>query len=232
MTHAILKSDALLIIDPQNDFCPGGALAVAGGDEIMAPIGRLAKRFRDAGALVAISQDWHPADHSSFASSHPGTAPFGTIELDYGTQVLWPDHCVEGSRGAEFHPDLAASGGVDAAAVVIRKGRQRAVDSYSAFYENDKVTTTGLGGYLKAMGVTRLFLVGLAYDFCVAYSALDAVQREGLDAVVLKDLTRAIAMPFPQGEDGPLSTAAEAEDRFRAAGVRVESSESLEAAFA
>src|SRR5687767_2961896 len=140
MTRSISRRDALLIVDPQNDFCPGGALAVAGGDEIMAPIGQLARRFRDSGALVAISQDWHPADHSSFASNLPGGVPFGTIELDYGTQVLWPDHCVEGSRGAEFHADLVASGGVDAAAVVIRKGRQRAVDSYSAFYENDKVT--------------------------------------------------------------------------------------------
>jgi nicotinamidase/pyrazinamidase len=180
MTYAIQKSDALLIIDPQNDFCPGGALAVPGGDEVMAPIGALAGRFRQSGALVVITQDWHPADHLSFASSHDGGTPFGTVELAYGTQVLWPDHCVEGRPGAEFHKDLADAGGVDAAALIIRKGRQRAVDSYSAFYENDKVTTTGLGGYLAAMGVTRVFLVGLAYDFCVAYSAIDAVEREAL----------------------------------------------------
>jgi nicotinamidase/pyrazinamidase len=226
----ISRSDALLIIDPQNDFCPGGALAVAGGNEIMVPIGQLAKRFRNSGALVAISQDWHPADHSSFASRHPGGVPFGTVELAYGNQVLWPDHCVEGSAGAEFHDDLVASGGVDAAAVVIRKGRQRAVDSYSAFYENDKVTTTGLGGYLKAMGVERVFLVGLAYDFCVAYSALDAVEREGLSAVILKDLTRAIAMPLPQDAGGPASTVEDAEHQFQRAGVLVDTSQNIEAA--
>ena len=230
MTHHISRSDALLIIDPQNDFCPGGALAVVGGDEIMTPIAQLAKRFRDAGALVAISQDWHPAAHSSFASSHAGGTPFGTIEVDYGTQVLWPDHCVQGSRGAEFHEDLVESGGVDAAAIVIRKGRHQAVDSYSAFYENDRVTTTGLGGYLKAMGVTRLFLVGLAYDFCVAYSALDAVEREGLSAIVLKDLTRAIAMPFPKGDSGPASTIEEVESQFRRAGVVIDSSENIASA--
>jgi nicotinamidase/pyrazinamidase len=227
MTYAIQKSDALLIIDPQNDFCPGGALAVPGGDEIMAPIGALAGRFRQAGALVVITQDWHPADHLSFASSHDGATPFGTVELAYGTQVLWPDHCVEGRPGAEFHHDTAEAGGVDAAALIIRKGRQRAVDSYSAFYENDKVTTTGLGGYLAAMGVTRVFLVGLAYDFCVAYSAIDAVEREALKAVVLKDLTRAIGMPLPKGEGGPASTVELMEDEFERLGVEIGQSEDL-----
>jgi nicotinamidase/pyrazinamidase len=228
MTYAISKSDALLIIDPQNDFCSGGPLAVPGGDEIMRPIGELAGRFRQAGALVVITQDWHPADHDSFASSHDGGTPFGTVELAYGTQVLWPDHCVEGRQGAEFHDDLAAAGGVDAAAVIIRKGRQRAVDSYSAFYENDKVTTTGLGGYLAAMGVKRVFLVGLAYDFCVAYSAIDAVEREALTAIVLKDLTRAIRMPFPKGESGPASTVELMEDEFQRLGVEIGGSDEVE----
>ena len=228
MTYAISKSDALLIVDPQNDFCPGGPLAVPGGDEVMGPIGKLAGRLRDAGALVVITQDWHPADHASFASSHEGGTPFGTVELAYGTQVLWPDHCVEGTRGAEFHENLAAAGGVDAAAVVVRKGRQRGVDSYSAFYENDKVTRTGLGGYLAAMGVTRVFLVGLAYDFCVAYSAIDAVEREGLKAIVFKDMTRAIKMPLPKGEGGPASTVELMEDEFQRVGVEIGRSADLE----
>jgi nicotinamidase/pyrazinamidase len=216
MDYQITRSDALIIVDPQNDFCPGGALAVAGGDEIMAPITALAKRFRQAGALVVVTQDWHPREHKSFASAH-ARDPFTTIRMAYGEQVLWPDHCVESSRGAEFHQDLHDGGGVDAAALIVRKGRSPEIDSYSAFYENDQATTTGLGAYLRAMGVRRVFLVGLAYDFCVAYSALDAVGKEGLDAIVLKDLTRAIAMPIENGR----TTVNKAEDQFRSAGVGV-----------
>jgi nicotinamidase/pyrazinamidase len=216
MEYQIGGSDALIIIDPQNDFCPGGALAVDGGDEIMAPIAALANRFREAVALVVVTQDWHPREHKSFASAHE-RAPFTTIPMPYGEQVLWPDHCVEGSEGAQFHADLNQGGGVDAAALIVRKGRNPEIDSYSAFYENDRATTTGLGGYLKSMGVRRVFLVGLAYDFCVAYSALDAVQREGFDAVVLKDLTRAIAMPLP--DNGTTVDAMEAQ--FRDVGVVV-----------
>jgi nicotinamidase/pyrazinamidase len=192
MTFEVKPTDALLIIDPQNDFCPGGALAVPGGDEVMGGIAELAPRF----ATVVVTQDWHPAGHKSFASSHEGGTPFGTAELHYGTQVLWPDHCVQGSRGADFHPALAAA--IDNAHLILRKGYHPGIDSYSAFYENDRVTATGLAGYLRDKGVERCVLVGLAYDFCVAYSALDAV-REGFGAMVLKDLTRAIAMPEGEG---------------------------------
>lgn len=202
--------DALIIVDPQLDFCPGGALAVAGGDEIMADIAALAGRFE----LVVVTQDWHPKGHSSFASSHAGAAPFGTALMPYGEQVLWPDHCVQGSAGAGFHPDLAPA--LERAHLILRKGFHPGVDSYSAFYENDRATRTGLAGYLRDKEVRRCVLVGLAYDFCVAYSAVDAV-REGFEAVVLKDLTRAIAMPSAAGG----TTADEAEERFREAGVAV-----------
>lgn len=206
-------TDALIIIDPQNDFCPGGALAVAGGDEIMAPIGALARRFE----TVVITQDWHTPHHRSFAAQH-GREPFSMADMPYGPQALWPDHCVQGTPGADFHRDLHASGAVDRAKLILRKGYNRDVDSYSAFWENDKATATGLGGWLRDKGVRRVFLVGLAYDFCVAWSALDAVEREGLEAVVLKDLTRAIAMP---GSDGGPDTVAAAEARFEEAGVTV-----------
>jgi nicotinamidase/pyrazinamidase len=201
--------DALVIIDPQLDFCPGGALAVAGGDEIMAGIAALAARFE----LVVVTQDWHPRGHSSFASSHEGAAPFGTTRMPYGEQVLWPDHCVQGSAGAGFHPALAPA--IERAHLILRKGFHPGVDSYSAFYENDRTTRTGLAGYLRDKQVRRCVLVGLAYDFCVAYSAVDAV-RDGFEAIVLKDLTRAIAMPAAGG-----TTADEAEARFREAGVVV-----------
>ncbi len=201
--------DALIIVDPQLDFCPGGALAVAGGDEIMSPIAGLASRF----ALVVVTQDWHPKGHASFASSHEGAAPFGTTRMPYGEQVLWPDHCVQGSAGAGFHPELAPA--VERAHLILRKGFHPGIDSYSAFYENDRTTRTGLAGYLRDKAARRCVLVGLAYDFCVAYSAVDAV-REGFEAVVLKDLTRAIAMPAGGG-----TTVDEAETRFREAGVAV-----------
>lgn len=200
--------DALIVIDPQIDFCPGGALAVAGGDEIMASIARLAERFD----LVVITQDWHPRGHKSFASSHEGGEPFATAEMAYGSQVLWPDHCVQGSAGADFHPAIA--GTVDRAQLILRKGTNPGIDSYSAFYENDKSTPTGLAGYLREKGVKRCVFVGLAYDFCVAWSALDA-RRLGFEAVVVKPLTRAIAMPAESG--GTTADAAEAE--FARAGV-------------
>ncbi|MBL8674701.1 MAG: bifunctional nicotinamidase/pyrazinamidase [Rhodospirillales bacterium] len=174
---------ALVVIDVQNDFCPGGALAVPGGDAVVPAVNRLV----DAADLVVLTQDWHPAGHRSFASGHPGRQPFETIEVDYGPQTLWPDHCVQGSPGAAFHHDLRA----DAAALIVRKGMRAAVDSYSAFFENDRTTTTGLDGWLRARGVARLLLCGLAYDFCVAYSALDA-RRLGFDVAVAEDGCAAI----------------------------------------
>jgi nicotinamidase/pyrazinamidase len=202
------EEDALIVIDPQVDFCPAGRLAVAEGDAIMAPIAALAERFHH----VVVTQDWHPAGHSSFASSHPGRRAFDTICLPYGEQVLWPDHCVQGGAGAAFHPEVA--GAVARAGLILRKGANPAVDSYSAFYENDKVTPTGLAGYLRDKGVRRCVLVGLAYDFCVAWSALDA-RRDGFAALVLTHYTRAIEMPAPGG-----SSVDAAEAAMRTAGVR------------
>jgi nicotinamidase/pyrazinamidase len=169
------ETDALLVIDVQNDFCPGGALAVTDGDAVVSPINDLLGQFR----VRVLTQDWHPADHSSFASRHPGRAPLETVEMPYGTQVLWPDHCVIGSPGADFHPDLE----IDRADLVIRKGFRRHVDSYSAFFENDHATPTGLEGYLRTRGVEAVTLAGLATDFCVFYSAMDAV-RLGFRATV------------------------------------------------
>lgn len=201
-------NDALLVIDPQNDFCPGGALAVTGGDAIMGRIADLAGRF----AHVVVTQDWHPAGHSSFASSHAGALPFATVAMPYGAQTLWPDHCVQGSHGAEFHP--AVAGAVARAGMILRKGADPAIDSYSAFRENDRTTPTGLAGFLRDVGVTRCVLVGLAYDYCVGWSALDAAEH-GFEAIVLKDLTRAIALPLGDGR----TTADETEARFAAAGV-------------
>ena len=190
---------ALLVIDVQNDFCPGGALAVAGGDEIVDGINALMTDF-DA---VILTQDWHPAGHSSFASSHQ-TEPFSLTDMPYGPQVLWPDHCVQGTDGAAFHNDLRTD-----ADLIIRKGYNPDIDSYSAFFENDKTTPTGLDGYLKTRGVTAVTLVGLATDYCVAYSALDAAKL-GFDVTVRLDLCRAIDM------DGSLAAAL---DQMRAAGV-------------
>ncbi len=175
--------DVLILIDVQNDFCPGGALAVPDGDAVVPLINRLAGRF----AHVLMTQDWHPAGHASFASSHPGRAPFETIELAYGPQTLWPDHCVQQSPGAAFHPDLD----LPRAELIIRKGYDPAIDSYSAFFENDQKTATGLTGYLRTRGVERLFLAGLATDFCVAFSAVDAA-REGFEVAVIEDACRAI----------------------------------------
>jgi nicotinamidase/pyrazinamidase len=192
---------ALIVIDVQNDFCPGGALAVPGGDEIVEPINRLIERF----ANVVLTQDWHPPNHSSFASSHRGSAPFSTIEMPYGAQTLWPDHCVQGWAGAEFHKKLAWT----KAQLIIRKGFRKTVDSYSAFFENDHKTATGLGGYLRERGIGKIVLAGLATDFCVAYSARDAA-RLCLSASVLIDATRAIDL------NGSLVAA---EKEMRAAGV-------------
>lgn len=176
-------ADALIVIDVQNDFCPGGALAVAGGDEIVGGINALMAEF----PVVVLTQDWHPANHLSFADNHPGAAPFSMVEMPYGPQVLWPAHCVQGSSGAEFHDALRT----DPAQMVIRKGFRPGIDSYSAFFENDKVTPTGLDGYLRSRGVAHVTLVGLATDFCVAYSALDAA-RLGYSVTVRGDLARAI----------------------------------------
>jgi len=192
---------ALLVIDVQNDFCPGGALAVPEGDRIVPGINALIAQS----PCVILTQDWHPADHSSFASEHPGAAAYDMLDMAYGPQVLWPDHCVQGSTGAAFHPDLHT----DPADLIIRKGFRRAIDSYSAFFENDQTTPTGLEGYLKTRGITRLTLVGLATDFCVAFSAQDAA-RLGFDVSVNMDLCRAIDL------DGSLAAAT---DRMRAAGV-------------
>jgi nicotinamidase/pyrazinamidase len=180
---AIGATDVLIVVDVQNDFCPGGRLAVPRGDEIVAPINRLAAKFEH----VVLTQDWHPPGHLSFASAHPGRQPFETITAAYGTQVLWPDHCVQGSAGAAFHPALD----IPHAALVIRKGFRRAIDSYSAFHENDRTTPTGLAGYLRERGFTRAFLAGLAFDFCVRYSAEDA-SRLGFKAIVIEDACRGI----------------------------------------
>jgi nicotinamidase/pyrazinamidase len=175
--------DVLLVIDVQNDFCPGGALAVADGDAVVPVINRLVERF----AHIVLTQDWHPPGHSSFASSHPGSAPFESIAMPYGQQTLWPDHCVQGSPGATFHPQLKT----ERAELVIRKGFRGEIDSYSAFYENDRCTPTGLAGYLRERGLRRIFLAGLATDFCVYYSAVDA-RRLGFDVVLIEAGCRAI----------------------------------------
>jgi nicotinamidase/pyrazinamidase len=184
--------DVLLVIDVQNDFCPGGALAVPDGDAVVPVINRLAGAFDH----VLLTQDWHPAGHTSFASSHAGRQPFETIEVAYGAQTLWPDHCVQGSTGAAFHKNLEAL----RAELIIRKGYDPAIDSYSAFYENDRTTATGLTGYLRTRGFDRIFMAGLATDFCVAYSAIDAA-REGFAVVVIEDACRAIDL------DGSLAVA-------------------------
>jgi nicotinamidase/pyrazinamidase len=176
-------NDVLLVIDVQNDFCPGGALAVPRGDEVIVPIRRIAPLFQH----IVLTQDWHPSNHFSFAASHPGKQPYDSIELSYGTQTLWPPHCVQGTHGAEFHPSLKLT----PAELILRKGFRPQIDSYSAFFENDRTTPTGLAGYLRDRGLTRVFLAGLAYDYCVGYSALDA-RRLGLPAFILRDASRAI----------------------------------------
>ncbi|WP_298968587.1 bifunctional nicotinamidase/pyrazinamidase [uncultured Roseobacter sp.] len=176
-------TQALIVIDLQTDFCPGGALAVPEGDAIVAPINAL---IAEAEAVI-LTQDWHPAGHSSFASSHDGKAPYDMIDMPYGPQVLWPDHCIQGSLGAQFHPELH----VDRADLIIRKGYNPQIDSYSAFFENDHTTPTGLEGYLRTRGIDELLMVGLALDFCVNFSAVDAAKL-GFKVRVREDLCRAI----------------------------------------
>ncbi|MES2146072.1 MAG: bifunctional nicotinamidase/pyrazinamidase [Pseudomonadota bacterium] len=195
------QTDALIVIDMQNDFCPGGALAVSGGDDILPEINAMLGQF----PVRVLTQDWHPADHASFAANHPGAAPFSMTEMPYGPQVLWPVHCVQGTSGAAFHADLRT----DPADLIIRKGFRAAIDSYSAFFENDHKTPTGLDGYLRARGVTGVTLAGLATDYCVAYSALDAA-RLGYGVTVRLSACRAIDL------NGSL---ADALAKMRAAGV-------------
>jgi nicotinamidase/pyrazinamidase len=198
----ISDRDVLLVVDVQNDFCPGGSLAVPEGDKVVPAANRLMAVFPH----VVLTQDWHPQGHQSFASTHPGRAPFETVEVEYGPQVLWPDHCVQGTLGAAFHRGLE----VNRAELIIRKGFRPAIDSYSAFYENDRRTGTGLAGYLRERGFRRLFLAGIATDFCVKWSALDG-RREGFEVAVLEDACAGIDL------DGSLA-AAWAE--MAAAGVR------------
>ncbi len=197
------KIEALLVIDIQNDFCEGGALAVAGGSDIVDPVNKLMNEFD----ITVFSQDWHPANHSSFASNHAQKNPYEVIEMPYGPQVLWPEHCMQGSHGAEFHEDLNAN----AAHLIFRKGFRTDIDSYSAFYENDQETVTGLHGYLKSRDVNALTIVGLALDFCVYYSAMDA-RKLGYDVTVESAACRAIDL------DGSLDAALEA---MKTAGVLV-----------
>ena len=205
----IAPTDALLVIDVQNDFCPGGQLAVASGDEVVPIIQRISPLFDH----VILTQDWHTPSHKSFASAHPNKQPFEQIELSYGLQTLWPDHCIQGSPGAKFHPDLKLT----QAELILRKGFRPEIDSYSAFFENDRSTPTGLAGYLRERGLIRVFLAGLAYDYCVGFSALDA-RRLGLPAVILRDACRAIDLN---------GSVARMESEFAAVGVEIIESASL-----
>ena len=207
----ITSQDALIVIDMQNDFCPGGALEVADGDAVIPIIHSVAPRF----GHIILTQDWHTLDHNSFASAHPGKNPFEQIELSYGPQTLWPDHCVQGTPGADFHPALQLTG----AELILRKGFRRKIDSYSAFFENDRTTATGLAGYLRERSLTRVFFAGLAYDYCVGYSALDA-RRLGLPAVILRDGCRAIDLN---------GSVAAIEREFAAAGVELMNTTDLSA---
>ena len=202
------STDCLLIIDVQNDFCAGGALEVPDGDAVVPVINALSQRFQHR----ILTQDWHPANHSSFASNHPGHAPFEQVEMPYGDQVLWPTHCVQGSVGAAFHPRLD----VENTELILRKGFRAEIDSYSAFFENDRTTPTGLAGYLKDRGFERIFMTGLATDFCVAWSALDA-RAQGFNVFLIEDACRAIDM------EGSLATALEKMDDANV--VRLQSGE-------
>lgn len=211
MSHSLDLSsrDALLIIDLQNDFCTGGALAVPEGEAIVPVVNKLIDRFPHALA----TQDWHPEGHLSFASSHKDQTPYGTVKLSYGEQVLWPDHCVQGENGSILHKDLNKS----ALELILRKGFRKEIDSYSAFFENDKSTSTGLSGYLKEREIERVFLCGLATDFCVYYSAIDAI-KQGFETFVIADACRAIDL------DGSL---AKAMTHMRESGVEILSSDEL-----
>ncbi len=199
------KRDVLIVTDVQNDFCPGGSLAVPGGHEVLSLVNRIAGQFEN----VVLTQDWHPAGHTSFASAHPGHKAFEAIDTPWGRQTLWPDHCVQGTPGADFHPELS----IPHAALILRKGHRREIDCYSAFYENDKTTSTGLAGYLRERGFLRLVFVGLATDFCVRYSALDA-KKAGFEVAVLLEACRAIDL------DGSLNAAM---SEMSHAGVRLSS---------
>ena len=198
----IHPTDALLLIDLQPDFMPGGALAVAGGDEILPTINALARRFDH----VLLTQDWHPAQHISFASTHPGKQPYQQIQADYGPQTLWPEHCLQHTPGAALHPALD----IPHAELILRKGFRKEIDSYSAFLENDHATPTGLAGYLRERGLKRLFLAGLAYDFCVRFSAIDG-KALGFETIVIEDACRAVNLP---------NSVAETNDAFRTEGIR------------
>ncbi len=209
MEKQITGRDALIVVDMQNDFCPGGALAVPDGDAVIPVIHRVASRFEH----VVLTQDWHSRGHCSFASSYPGKKPFELVELAGGEQRLWPDHCVQGTRGAEIHPEL----GLVRAELILRKGFRREIDSYSAFFENDRTTPTGLAGYCRERGLARMFFVGLAFDFCVGFSALDA-RRSGFEAVVIRDACRAIDVE---------GSVAKMEAEFARVGVKVFGSEKL-----
>ena len=200
---------ALVLVDIQNDFCPGGALAVPGGHEVVPVANRLMPRF----PLVVATQDWHPRGHLSFASSHADKKPFQTIDVAHGRQILWPDHCVQGTSGAAFHANL----NIAHAELVLRKGHHREVDSYSAFFKNDRKTRTGLAGYLRERGFTRVFLAGLAFDFCVRYSAEDA-RREGFETVVFEDACRSIDVE---------NSAAATRKQFEALGIRCMSAQAF-----
>jgi nicotinamidase/pyrazinamidase len=195
------SDDVLLVVDVQNDFCPGGALAVADGDAVIPAIHRIARHFEH----ILLTQDWHPPGHHSFARAHQGKCAFDQVHLIYGEQTLWPDHCVQGTPGADFHPAL----NLPQAELILRKGFRPEIDSYSAFFENDRTTTTGLNAYLRERGLRRVFLAGLAYDYCVAYSALDA-RRLGYPAIIIRDACRAIDLN---------GSVAAIEKEFAAAGV-------------
>jgi nicotinamidase/pyrazinamidase len=205
----ITAQDVFLVVDIQNDFCPGGALPVQNGDQVIEVIHRVAPWFEH----IVLTQDWHPPGHSSFASAHPGRRPFENIEVSYGPQTLWPDHCVQGTFGAQFHPSLS----LPQAELILRKGFVPEIDSYSAFVENDRMTSTGLAGYLRERNLRRVFIAGLAYDFCVAYSSLDA-RRLGLDAVIVCDGCRPIDIN---------GSVAEMENQFADAGVMLIHSDEL-----
>ncbi len=207
--EGITSNDVLIVVDVQNDFCPGGALAVKDGDAVIPVIHRIAPLFEH----VILTQDWHTSGHQSFASAHAGKKPFEQVEVSYGAQTLWPDHCVQGTSGAELHMALD----LVQAELILRKGFRPEVDSYSAFFENDRTTATGLAGYLRDRELTRVFVTGLAYDYCVGYSALDA-RRIGLRAVVVKDACRAIDLN---------GSVAQMEEAFGAAGVELVESASL-----
>jgi nicotinamidase/pyrazinamidase len=207
----IIANDVLIVIDVQNDFCPGGALEVSDGDAVIPVIHRVAPLFQH----IILTQDWHTAGHQSFASAHPGKQPYEQVRVSYGEQTLWPDHCVQGSRGAEFHPALY----LPRTELVLRKGFRQGIDSYSAFFENDHTTATGLAGYLRERDLKRAFFAGLAYDYCVGYSALDA-RRLGLQTVILRDACRAIDL------NGSVKRI---EVEFAAAGVQLMDSNGLSA---